>query len=58
MFHPLQALADLQTIYEAFARNKNAQELSIPSLKVAWVGDANNVLNSLLLSMPRLGNIF
>ena len=62
-FHPLQALADLQTICEAFAPSSSSpsssisiiKSLAVPQLKVAWVGDANNILNSLLVSLPRLG---
>ncbi|TPX41277.1 hypothetical protein SeMB42_g05640 [Synchytrium endobioticum] len=27
----------------------------LPPLKIAWVGDANNILNDLLLALPRLG---
>jgi ornithine carbamoyltransferase len=59
-FHPLQIIADLMTLYEKFLPNA----LSIPSphplpllsgLKVAWVGDANNILNSMLVSFPRVG---
>jgi ornithine carbamoyltransferase len=37
--HPLQALADLQTIRERFG--------TLEGLKVAWVGDGNNVCVSL-----------
>lgn len=60
-FHPLQALADLQTICEAFAPSSssslsaNITPLAVPQIKIAWVGDANNILNSLLVSLPRLG---
>jgi ornithine carbamoyltransferase len=58
-FHPLQILADLQTIYEAFPEKATQSEgLPLPlykGLKVAWVGDGNNILHSMLVSMPRLG---
>ena len=37
--HPLQALADLQTVRERFG--------ALEGLKVAWVGDGNNVCASL-----------
>ncbi|KAJ3206130.1 ornithine carbamoyltransferase [Entophlyctis luteolus] len=67
-FHPMQALADIMTIYEAFlpadelARAVRAEaSVDVPPLPalrnvtVAWVGDANNIINSLLVSLPRLG---
>ena len=38
LFHPCQVLSDLMTIIE----NKNTYK----DLKIAWVGDGNNVLNS------------
>jgi ornithine carbamoyltransferase len=44
--HPIQALADLMTIYEHFGVLKG--------LKVAWVGDGNNVLNSLLIACTKM----
>jgi len=40
--HPCQLLADIMTMKEHFG--------SISDLKVAWVGDGNNVCNSLILS--------
>ncbi|GAA6737606.1 ornithine carbamoyltransferase [Thermus oshimai] len=45
--HPLQALADLLTLKEAFG--------GLRGLEVAWVGDGNNVLNSLLEVAPLVG---
>ncbi len=45
--HPLQALADLLTLWEAFG--------GLEGLEVAWVGDGNNVLNSLLEVAPLVG---
>ncbi|HVT13641.1 MAG TPA: ornithine carbamoyltransferase [Fimbriimonadaceae bacterium] len=45
--HPCQALADLQTIEEVFGDKK---------LKIAWVGDGNNVANSLSITAARLGH--
>ncbi|MGO9095060.1 MAG: ornithine carbamoyltransferase [Bryobacteraceae bacterium] len=47
MFHPCQALADVMTIRERFG--------SLRGLKVAFVGDGNNVAHSLMLSAVRLG---
>ncbi|EPY51808.1 ornithine carbamoyltransferase Arg3 [Schizosaccharomyces cryophilus OY26] len=46
-FHPLQALADLLTIQEAFGTFKN--------LKLAWIGDANNVLHDLMIACAKAG---
>ncbi|MCS7131481.1 MAG: ornithine carbamoyltransferase, partial [Hadesarchaea archaeon] len=45
--HPCQALADLMTIQEKKGR--------LRGLKVAWVGDGNNVCNSLLLACTLVG---
>lgn len=45
--HPCQALADLQTLQQHFGRLKG--------LKIAYVGDGNNVLHSLLLLAPFVG---
>ncbi|KAJ3073386.1 ornithine carbamoyltransferase [Podochytrium sp. JEL0797] len=63
-YHPMQGLADIMTIYEAFLTNQEVKDIvdtpgaTLPILKgvnVAWVGDANNIINSLLVSLPRLG---
>jgi ornithine carbamoyltransferase len=45
--HPLQTLATLQTIQERFGR--------LSGTRVAWVGDGNNVLRSLVYAGARLG---
>src|SRR5271156_998511 len=45
-FHPCQALADIFTLKERFG--------DIRGLKLAFVGDGNNVANSLMLSALRL----
>jgi ornithine carbamoyltransferase len=45
--HPCQILADLLTLQERFGQ--------LRGLTVAYVGDSNNVANSLLLALPRLG---
>jgi ornithine carbamoyltransferase len=45
--HPCQILADLLTLYERFG--------SLVGLRLAYVGDGNNVTNSLLLAAPALG---
>lgn len=49
-FHPCQALADVQTIRERFG--------SFKGLKLAFVGDGNNVAQSLMLTSLRLGMDF
>jgi len=47
LYHPCQALADIQTLREHFGR--------LRGLKLAYVGDGNNVAHSLLLCCARLG---
>lgn len=48
-FHPMQAIADILTITEAQGSR------NLAGLKVAWVGDANNVLYDLALACSKLG---
>jgi ornithine carbamoyltransferase len=50
MWHPCQALADMQTIREHFGETKR--------LKLAFVGDGNNVAGSVMLNAVRLGMDF
>ncbi|TAJ44769.1 ornithine carbamoyltransferase [Methanofollis fontis] len=45
--HPCQVLADLLTLKERFS--------SLKGLKVAWIGDGNNVCNSLILAAGHMG---
>jgi len=45
--HPCQILADLMTMRERFGR--------LEGLKVAWVGDGNNVCNSTILAAALMG---
>ena len=47
LYHPCQILADVQTIRERFKR--------FDGLKLAFVGDGNNVAHSLMLTAGRLG---
>ena len=46
-YHPCQALADVLTLQERFGK--------LDGLKLAFVGDGNNVAHSLLLTGARLG---
>ena len=50
MYHPCQALADMQTLYEHFG--------IVRGLRLAFVGDGNNVAHSLMLNAARLGMDF
>jgi ornithine carbamoyltransferase len=45
--HPLQILADLQTMRQRFGK--------LEGLHLAWIGDGNNVCNSLILAAAILG---
>jgi ornithine carbamoyltransferase len=47
LYHPCQALADVQTLEERFE--------TLQGLKLAFVGDGNNVAHSLMLTAGRLG---
>src|SRR5579864_5057679 len=49
-FHPCQALADIFTLQEKFG--------DLDGLKLAFVGDGNNVAHSLMLSALRMGMNF
>jgi ornithine carbamoyltransferase len=61
LYHPLQTIADFLTIHEASpARNTHshatsASSLGLEGLKIAWVGDANNVLFDLAIGAAKLG---
>jgi ornithine carbamoyltransferase len=46
-FHPCQALADIFTLNERFGE--------LRGLKLAFIGDGNNVANSLMMTATRLG---
>jgi ornithine carbamoyltransferase len=45
--HPLQILADLQTVRQRFGK--------LEGLQLAWIGDGNNVCNSLILAAAIMG---
>jgi ornithine carbamoyltransferase len=47
LYHPCQALADLQTVYELKG--------TFEGLKVAYIGDGNNVAHSLVIACAHLG---
>ncbi len=47
LLHPSQALADIMTIVQKYGR--------IKGLKVAYIGDGNNVCNSLMYALAILG---
>lgn len=47
LFHPCQALADLMTVKEKLGNLKGTQ--------IAFVGDGNNVCNSLIIACSKLG---
>ena len=50
LYHPCQALADLQTLNEHFGK--------LQGLKLAFIGDGNNVAHSLMLCAARTGMDF
>lgn len=47
VYHPTQILADLQTIREKKGKLKG--------LKLAWIGDGNNICNTLLIGCSKTG---
>ena len=49
-FHPCQALADVMTIRERFG--------DLQSVRVAYLGDGNNVCHSLMVACAKLGATF
>ncbi|KAI6247235.1 Ornithine carbamoyltransferase, mitochondrial [Erysiphe necator] len=63
-FHPFQSITDFLTLTEVFAdkngREKNINDFknnfdSLCGLKIAWVGDSNNVLFDLAIGAMKLG---
>ena len=59
-YHPLQSIADYLTIYESVQSSPTPERsptpgLGLEGLKVAWVGDANNVLFDLAIGAGKLG---
>ncbi|KAI9734759.1 MAG: ornithine carbamoyltransferase [Claussenomyces sp. TS43310] len=61
-FHPLQIIADFLTIHEAFPSGSSTSKghasmtsLGLEGLKIAWIGDSNNVLFDLAIAAVKLG---
>lgn len=59
-YHPLQTIADFLTIFEALESSRTKQRsvtpgLGLEGLKLAWIGDANNVLYDLAIGAGKLG---
>ncbi|KAG1054817.1 hypothetical protein G6F43_003185 [Rhizopus delemar] len=65
-YHPTQILADLMTLHEYYYHKKNGitetygahkqhPAETLKGLKVAWVGDANNILQEILVAFPKCG---
>lgn len=59
-YHPLQIIADFLTIHEAFPASVSRSLSAVPSLglegmKIAWIGDSNNVLFDLAIAAVKLG---
>ncbi|KAL8905897.1 MAG: hypothetical protein Q9171_006496 [Xanthocarpia ochracea] len=59
-YHPMQTIADFLTIHEAFLSSKTKERsvepgLGLEGLKLAWIGDANNVLFDLAIGAAKLG---
>ena len=62
LYHPLQTIADLLTVYEK-SSSKSLDKLAdsgsspvpVQGIKIAWVGDANNVLFDLAIGAAKLG---
>lgn len=55
-YHPLQTIADFLTIHEAFpSKGASASSLGLDGMKIAWIGDSNNVLFDLAIAAVKLG---
>lgn len=58
--HPMQTIADFLAIHEAFQSSRATETehtsgLGLEGLKIAWVGDSNNVLYDLACGAAKLG---
>ncbi|KAF2178080.1 ornithine carbamoyltransferase mitochondrial precursor [Zopfia rhizophila CBS 207.26] len=54
LYHPLQIIADFLTIAEV-SPSTFSSSLGLEGLKIAWIGDANNVLFDLAIGAAKLG---
>jgi ornithine carbamoyltransferase len=54
LYHPMQIIADFLTIAEVNL-SSSTSSLGLEGLKLAWVGDANNVLYDLAIGAVKLG---
>ncbi|KAF2872440.1 Aspartate/ornithine carbamoyltransferase [Massariosphaeria phaeospora] len=54
LYHPLQILADFLTIAETDLPSSTSS-LGVEGKKIAWIGDANNVLFDLAIGAAKLG---
>jgi ornithine carbamoyltransferase len=54
LYHPLQIIADLLTIAEVNL-SSSTTSLGLEGMKIAWIGDANNVLYDLAIGAAKLG---
>jgi hypothetical protein len=54
LYHPLQIIADLLTMAEIYP-STSSTSLGLEGLKIAWIGDANNVLFDLAIGATKLG---
>lgn len=54
LYHPLQIIADFITISETHMAT-SGPSLGLEGMKIAWVGDANNVLFDLAIGATKLG---
>ncbi|KAF9437162.1 ornithine carbamoyltransferase [Entomortierella beljakovae] len=60
LYHPTQILADLMTLHELYTPagsdpHTTSPATTLKNLRLAWVGDGNNILHSLLLQLPKVG---
>ncbi|CBX91875.1 hypothetical protein LEMA_P045810.1 [Plenodomus lingam JN3] len=54
LYHPLQTIADFLTITE-INPSSSSTSLGLEGMKIAWIGDANNVLFDLAIGAMKLG---